>query len=134
MNQTHSSFSLADVLAAVQAAGLFISNGTVQAPAQTLNGIGQVDLSTWANVAGLTGIGCMRAPEGLMSSRFRSTEYKTANETAEMTPFHILLNGYYPAIMQRYRFVCDGEPLDIIGIEHDSQHTMTRLLCRSYSL
>ncbi len=136
MNQ---SVDLGGVLTAVEDAGLFVSLCTIQSPSQAPDALGQADLTNWTDVSGMVGIACMASP--LTINRPSTSDEIQANSyTAEMDTFHVLLDGFYPTIRQRYRAVISGGPfdvataLDIMGAESDSQGIMTRLACRRYSL
>jgi hypothetical protein len=122
---------LDSTLEAVEAAGLFSSFCTIQSPSQLPDALGQPDLVDWTDV--LVNVPCMMAPNRIASTSM-SDEHKTQFYTAEMTQLHVLLDGYFPQIKQRYRAVVDGTPYDIMGTESDSQKTMTRLGVQGYSL
>lgn len=126
---------LATVLTAVEDAGLFSSVCTIQSPSQAPDALGQPDLAAWTDVAGMVNIPCMKAP--IVAGSVRSTaadEVKGANWTEEMSGSHVLLDGYFPLIEQRYRAVIDGVALDILGVEPDSQKIMTRMAVRFRNL
>ena len=130
MNQT---ITLGSVLTAVEDAGLFVSLCTIQSPSQAPDALGQADLTNWTDVPGLVDLPCMAAPLTIQRPS-TSDEIMAPAFTAEMDTFHVLLDGYYPTIRQRYRAVIDGTPLEIMGAESDSQAIMTRMACRRYSL
>jgi hypothetical protein len=133
MNQGSSAvLDLDSTLAAVEAAGLFSSVCTVQSPSQAPDALGQPDLVDWSDVAGIVGVPCMMSPLG--GSPSIGDEQKRPWFTSEKTTFHLLLDGYFPQIRQRYRAVVDGTPYDIMGTESDSQKVMTRLALQGYSL
>ncbi len=123
------------VLTAVEDAELFSSVCTIQSPSQAPDALGQPNLASWTDVPGLVNIPCMKSP--LLPGSARSTagdETKAVNLTEEMSESHVLLDGYFPNILQRYRAVIDGEPLDILGVESDSQKIMTRMAVRFKNL
>ncbi len=124
-------YDLSAVLPAVEQAGLFVSLATIQSPSQAPDSLGQPDLVDWTDV--LVNIPCMIAPEGVGTPPI-GDEMAMREWIAEKTEFHVLLDGYYPTILQRYRAVIDGIPLDIKAVESDSQKIMTRLAVRRYSL
>lgn len=132
MNQSLT-FDLTDTLRAVEASGLFTSLCSLFEPSQAVDGLGQVDLSNYTPIAGLVNIPCMRAPLST-GERLTATERKTQTEIAEEQGFHVLLDGYYPTILQRYLALIDGDPFDVVGVEWDSQHVMTRMHVRRYNL
>jgi hypothetical protein len=132
MNQSLT-FSLTDTLEAVEALGLFVSVCDIYDPSQSVNGMGQVDLSDYTPVTGLQNIPCMRA----VLSDVKPNPYyeqKLTQQVNEMNIYHVLLDGYYPTILQKQIAVIDGDLLDILNVECDSQRIMTRLAVRRYSL
>jgi hypothetical protein len=122
-----------DVLTAVETTGLFVSVCNISAPTQALDGAGQVDLTDYSPVAGLQGIKCMRAPLADVKPN-PYYEAKTEQQINEMNIYHVLLDGNYPTIVQGMRATIDGEPLDILNAESDSQGITTRLAIRRYEL
>lgn len=101
-----------------------------------VDALGQVDLSNadYVPVVGLTSIPCMIAaisPNKAMLEGGRTQEYNF-----EAPQRHILLNDYYPAVLQRFLAIVDGVTYSITpgGVESDSQQQQTRLTVRTYSL
>ncbi len=45
--------------------------------------------------------------------------------------YHVLLDAFYPAVNDVWRLegrvVIDGNPWDVVGVEHDSQAQMSRV-------
>lgn len=123
------------VLGQVYNQGLFKSLCTIKQPPNpdTPGALGQVDWTAFTPVAGLSNILCMRS---VLAIGRPQPNY------AEMQPdlirlegiFHVLLYGYFPSIQQKWQAVVDGEPLDILNVEHDSQKIMTRLAVRRYAV
>ena len=133
MNQQLVDFS--KVMPLVVATGVLASICTIQSPSQTASASGQPNLGVWTNVSGLVNLPCMFAPLLPDSARTMiQDEIKNMEYTEEMTVFHVLLNGYYPQVLQVYRAVIDGNPYDILGVESDSQKQMTRLAVRKREL
>jgi len=120
-------------LTAVEDAGLFVSTCTIQTPSQAPDALGQANLTTWTDLAGHVSIPCMSAPLTIQRPS-TSDEIKMPGYTADKDDFHVLIDGYYPLIKQRYRAVIDGIALDIMGAESDSQSIMTRMACRRYNV
>ena len=110
------------------ALGTFVSLCTIQRPSGNLDAAGYPD-GTWANVAGLVNIPCQNAPPS--QARVQATEIKQLADTLAVSPRHILLNDYFPAIVPQDRAVVDGTAFDIIGAESDSQSGQTRLELRT---
>lgn len=126
-----------DVLTAVTSTIGWPSLVTIQsapdASSPPATGDGQVDLSTWADVAGLVDLDCMAAPLAGSAPK-TSDEKRTIEYLSQMGEFHLLIKGYYPAIVQRQRALVDGVALDICAVEFDSRHIMTRLAVRRYEV
>lgn len=120
---------------AARTSGLFVSLCTIQQPdgVFTVNGSPS---GTYVNVTGLIAIPCMDAPKGI--DRLSVEEQKLMAEVDAMRMRHVLLNDYYPvlieAIGQNWRAVIDGTVYDLTGSEPDSQRTMTRLSLRRCEL
>lgn len=124
---------LGDVLVAVSETGLFVSLCSInEATAPVVpDAAGQLDLTNYSPVTGLQNIPCMRAP--ISDVRFRSDyETRTPAVIADENIWHVLLNGHYPSIRQDMQAVVDGEPLNIMNAESDSQGITTRLAVRRY--
>jgi hypothetical protein len=136
MNQSIT-IDLASTLRAVEAAGLFSSVCTFQEAIGDPDDLGQSDLVDWTDVAGLVDIPCMMAP--LVPVRPSvSDEQKMQTFTKETTESHLLLDGYFPQVLQRYRVIVDGaiytQATDVMGVESDSQKVMTRCAVKRVSL
>ena len=118
---------IANVMPLANASGLFASLCTIQQPSGAFDPAGY-PIGTWVNVAGLVGIECMITP---VTSRIQAMEIKSIADTLAVSPRHVLLNGLYPGILTAWRAIVDGEVLDILGVDQDSQMTQTRLEVRS---
>ena len=122
--------------------GLFSSVCNILAPDGSFT-VGQPS-GNYVPVSGLQGIACMKAT--LSAIRISATEAKTMQDQQQISPFHTLLDSYYPAL-----WAADGTPhteyqaqitdedgtvstFDILGIEKDSQGIMTRLAMRLVTL
>lgn len=122
-------FDLGVTLTAVEDAGLFSSLCTIKRPTQTQNETGQASLGNPVAVVGMTNIPCMLAP--LVILRPQATdEIKLQGWTEEQSEFHLLLDGYYPGVLQKDVADVDGNVYDVLGDESDSQRIMTRLAVR----
>ncbi len=98
------------------------------------NSSGQIDLTNLVNVPGLINIPCQLAVQ--VEIRPNATGGARLPENfVETSQRHILLNGYYPQILQRYIAVVDGVQYEITpgAVEHFSQNRQTRLAVRFYS-
>lgn len=120
------------VIPTALASGVFASLCTIKAPTQSLDGLGQVDLSDYVAVPGMVDIPCMKPP--LMIRRMSGLEVRRADAIAQQSTFHVLLAGYYPAIEQKQQAKVDGTGYEIMTVEFDSQRRMTRLALQEYSL
>lgn len=137
MNQ---SVSLAGVVQAVEAAGLFVSLATVLQATNTQDALGQVDLtdSGFAALAGCTNIPCMRAPLSIGRPTADSNSTPTMSESHN--EFHVLLDGYFGQIPEAdaslgdLKIVIDGVAHQLCGVESDSQFTMTRIRCKQLAV
>jgi len=113
---------------AVEDAGLFSSLCTIKRPSGTQDASGQPDrtLAGASEVSGMVDIPCMAAPEVLQRPDL-TDETKLVTMTLQRQQRHVLLNGYYPEILQSDFAVIDGAGFDVLSVEHDSQHITTRL-------
>ncbi len=148
MNQSIS-YELDAVMPAAIDTGLFSNVVTFKdrpgGAAGQVNATGQVDLETadFTNVVGLVDIPCMFAvispyrPDRNGGARMPDYFVESQNR-------HMLLNGYYPQVLQRYIAVIEGDIDPLTGqptvyeitpgsVEHDSQHRETRLAVRKYN-
>lgn len=99
---------------------------------------GQPDLATFTAIPGLQNIPAMlavwRAKPDIAAVSRLADRFDTLNER------HMLLDGYYPQIKQRYvADVTDTKTLavsryEIMAAESDSQQNITRLAVRTYTL
>ena len=117
--------------------GLLMSACTIQTPAGGQTSSGAPD-NGWSNVSGLVGIACMDAVTG---ASVQATEMKALEEIESKALRHVLLNGYYPALLnlklsgaQVRAVITDPQgnaiTYEVMGVEDDSQATMTRFECR----
>lgn len=129
MNQ-QLSYEVQSVMPQAVATGLFSALCTIQQPGTMRGSTGNL-LGDYSDVAGLVAIPCVDSVPYIV--RIQATEVKQRWQILGRGERHILLNGYYPEstpdgqIPTNWRAVVDGVIYDILGVEHDSQKTQTRL-------
>lgn len=132
MNQNLMGYTVAQVMPAALATGLFVSRCTIQKPDGVLVDAGEPS-GNYVNVAGLVNIPCMEAPAS--DVRVQASETKSMEDIQAFSPLRILLGGYFPAVENGvgmgWRAIVDGTTLDILGAESDSQRTQTRFEART---
>ncbi len=123
------------VMPAAEETGLFSSLVTFRDITGATNSSGQVDMSTLVDVTGLVNIPCQLSAATLIRPD-SSGGGRTSDHFFEKSIRHLLLNDYYPAVLQRFIAVVDGTQYEIIpgAVEHDSQKQQTRLSIRIYQL
>lgn len=128
-------YDLQAPIKAVKDAGLLNSLCTIQQRSGTVDALGQVDLSTWSDVAGLVNIACKIA---IMTKYFpdKSGVVRKESEFDTKGDRHIALDNYYPGISQEHSAVVDGTRYEIMAVEHASPRpgVYTRLAVRFYKL
>ena len=138
MNQVPN-LDLASAIQAVATAGLMVSVCNIWSRptngdgSPVVDSSGQVDIVNLVPVSGLQNIPCMDS----VQSPFRPNDgavIRGAQQFDTLAEKHILLNGYYPTILQQYIAEVDGNYLEIFAVEPDSQFTMTRIAAKEYSL
>lgn len=113
--------SIEAVMPELRRSGLLSSLCTITTPPGTFDAGGAPDPNAaYQDLAGHVNIPCMKAP-------IDASETKTLDEILSRNLSRMLLNDYYPEIIANYRAVVDGVDYDVLGVEHDSQHRMTRL-------
>jgi hypothetical protein len=115
------------------ATGLLSSLATIQQRTNTVSATGQPNLSTWNNIADLVDIPCQFSIQRPAMPNPSAT-VRMPQQVDTLTQYHVLLNGYYPQILQEHQAVVNGTAYEILAVEPDSQQTMTRLALREYSL
>ncbi len=100
----------------------------------TVNAMGQPDLTTLVAVAGLQNIPCQLSALHMLNPA--PVGARLPDHFDEARQWHLLLNDYYPAVLMRFTVNVDGVLYEITPgtIEPDSQHQMTRLSVRLYTL
>ena len=107
--------------------GLFWKRGTVTVPPDVFDAGGAPDpVAPYVPLYGHENILCMDAPLQTGTS-VTPSERKELPEVYAKTSRHILLAGYYPLILQSYRWLMDGVKYDITNVDNDSQDSQTRL-------
>lgn len=124
------SYEVAQVMPQATLTGLFSSLCTIQKPDGLYVGAGQPS-GTYVNVTGLVNIPCMDSVPSI--ARVQATEVRELQEIMSKGFRHVLLDNYYPEatadgqIPTSWRAVVDSVNYNILGVEHDSQNTQTRL-------
>lgn len=102
---------------------------TISAP-DGVPGYGGAPSGNYTPVSGLVAVPCRDA---VTSASIQATELKALQEIESKGLRHLLLNGYYPQaspdgqIPTFWRAVVDGITYNILGVEHDSETSQTRL-------
>lgn len=117
---------------AVEEAGLFVTTCVIKRAPGTLDSAGQPNLDP-ASFTTLLTVTAMVAPN-ILQRPVSTNEHSLPEYTLETTDLHVLLNGYFPTIIDKDIAVLDGVVTNIKVVEHDSQHTTTRLGCMKVSL
>ena len=114
--------------------GLFeAATCTIKQRTGAVSALGQVNMQGYTPIVGLENIPCMFAIQRPFMPNQGATA-RTPEQFDTQTQFHILLNGYYPQILQQNLANVDGVDYEIMAVESDSQQQMTRLGCRVYTL
>jgi hypothetical protein len=132
MNQSLS-YEFQHVMTEVQATGLLSSLCTIQQRPLTagqpkVSASGQVDLTPadFTDIVGLVNIPCQIMAKSIFRPDTAGVK-RMPSSFDDSQGRHVLLNGYYPAILDTYQAVVDGTPYQIQSVEHDSQRIQTRL-------
>jgi hypothetical protein len=128
MNSVLHQNAIPNVMKRAVASGLFVSLASFFAP-DLIQGPTGNPVGTFTPVTGLQGIPCMDAPQS--DIRVSSDEVRSVTDIQAGRYRHVLLNGYYPAVIAGWplgwRVTIDGVIWDLAGAECDSQRTQTRL-------
>lgn len=122
MNQQNG-VSVAGIMDAALATGIFVSLCTIQEPPDTVNAQGGQNLNPadYVDISEeLTDIPCMQAVMTIERPDVQD-ETKLGRYTKERNVSHVLLYGYFPQIQQRHQAVIDGIAHDILAVEWSSQ-------------
>lgn len=118
---------IAGVMPAVRETGLLSSLCTITRSPEDFNAAGAPNPSTpYVPVAGLVDIPCT-APPLMATDRMQASEIRALRQIKAEDTRHVLLDGYYPTILDSDRAEIDGVEFEISNIEHDSQRQMTRI-------
>lgn len=135
MNQALLAGDIAAVMPAAIDTGLFPSLCTFRSPSGVLTDSGAPD-GLYVDIAGLVAIPCTAPP--VSTARLQASEIRSMAEILATEPHHVLLAGYYPAARAAWlggaQAVIDGLAYTVMGVEHDSQKTMTRVSVRTGSI
>lgn len=131
--------SIPNVMARAVATGLFVSTCTIKAPSAAVVGAGQ-PVGLYVAISELSNIACMAPPQS--TPRIEANETKTEESIMSGNYDHVLLDGYYGQAVagfpDGFDSTCqaniDGADYDILGVEHDSQFQMTRMLVRAVGI
>lgn len=128
MNQAAFANSIKRVMPVAIASERFTSLCTIQRPPGTTNAQGGQDLDPthYIDVPGLVNIPCKAAPLVILRPS-AADETKLADYTEEGNQQQVVLSGYFPQIQQQDQAVVDGVIYDIVSVQSDSEHIMTRL-------
>lgn len=126
--------SIKAVMPEVLKSGLMTSLCTITVPPHVYDAGGAPDpAAPYIPLAMHQDIPCTDPPLSI-GDRVQPTEMKELAEILSKNVLHVLLGGYYPAIITEYRALLapKSDPTatieyDIVGIENDSQNTQTRL-------
>jgi hypothetical protein len=128
MNSVLQQKAIPNVMRRAVASGLFVSLASFAAPDLTQGPTGN-PTGAYTPVAGLQNIPCVNAPQS--DIRVSSDEVRSVTDIQAGRYRHVLLNGYYPAVIagwpQGWRVTIDGVLWDLTGAEADSQSVQTRL-------
>lgn len=97
-----------------------------------VNARGKVDMSRnqYVNVNALVNIACQLSVWRLKPDLAAVSRLEDRFDT--LAERHALLDGYYPQILQRDLATIDGTDYEIMAVETDSQHVLTRLALRTF--
>ena len=126
--------SLAAVMPAVLESGLMTSLCTITVPPHVFDAGGAPDPNApYVPLAGHENIPCT-APPLTTGDSTSPTELKSMAEILSKNLLHVLLGGWYPAILCDYRAVIDGNVYDVVNVESDSQKRSTRLAVQAVTI
>lgn len=123
-------YEISNVMPQALNTGLFTSLCTITTQNNTLDSDGAPVYVPGTPLTGCVNIPCMDAVPSI--TRVQATEVRALQEIMDKSVRHMLLNGYYPQLMLENRVgdlwaTVDGVIYDILGVEHDSQNTQTRI-------
>jgi len=123
-------YELNQVMSEAEQTGMLSTTASFFDRPGTTDALGQVDLTNLVPVTGLQSIPCQISAVSIIRTNFQGGRQQ--EQMFEAPERHILLNDYYPAILQRYIVQVDGQNYEMVpgGVEPDSQKQMTRLAVR----
>jgi hypothetical protein len=121
------------VMPAVAAEGLFNSLCTIKARSGAVSSQGQLNMQSYAPIADLTDIPCRIAVQAPANPP-QNDVARMQQQFDTRTEFHVLLDGYFPQILQQNLANVNGIDYEIMATEPDSDFQMTRLAVRVYTL
>ena len=98
----------------------FSEECTIRYSIEDQSSSGSIDDPLWADFAGHISIPCRKSP-------VRGTEVKQYNQTYTVGSHVIELMGYYPTIDMSMVAVVNLIIYDILAVEFDGEHKLTRL-------
>lgn len=102
---------------------VFNSLCTLQEKTGIRNSLGE-KASEWTDIVLFGTLECQLS---VVSNQRQIGERELGMLTYTILNHFILFKEYIPEIEENYRAVVDGQPYDIVAVEHDSQKTFTRL-------
>jgi hypothetical protein len=121
------------VMPAVAQDGLFNSLCTIKQRTNTVTALGQPNMQNYQPIVNLQNIACRFAPQSPGAPPQGDTT-RTQQQFDTRTLYHVLLDGYYPEILQQNLANINGTDYEIMSVEGDSNFEMTRLAVRIYTL
>jgi hypothetical protein len=111
---------------------------TIASRTNTVSATGQPNLTTFNAISGLVAIPCMISIQRVTMPN-QNASMRKPQEIDTETQYHLLLNGYYPEILQQNQAQVTVEATgvttnyEIMAVESDSQATQTRLAMRIWT-
>ncbi len=102
----------------------FPSTVTIQTWTETQDAVTGEITTSWSDFAGHVDMTCAHAPTG-------GQEVQLADQTYVVSNYTILINSYHSDITEKMRAVLDGTNWEILLVQADSFHGMTRILTRT---
>ena len=134
-------YEIAQVMPAAVATGLFVSTCSffdrIGGDTPQQDSMGQAD-NTLVPVAGLQNLTAMFGVARNSPAFLPDEGQRLPSNFTEEPMFHLLLDGYYPAVLPRFVVQVDGDAefyeITPGTVQSDSQQTQTRCKLRRYSL
>lgn len=116
-----------EIRAAVPAE-VFNRTVTFQQQSQTVSSAGEITDNAWSDVAGLVNIPCFIEPIYLGGAE--RGKQVVFDQIYVKYRYTVMLNGFYPAIEERYRAVINGAIYVIEAVDSDICDVFTTLTCQ----